>query len=503
MSRLVDPERVPVILAAGETSERSELVTPLDLAERAAGAALSGAPGLGSTIDRVEVVGILAGGGPAPAASLAARLGIKPTLTATTTVGGNTPQWLVGRAADDIVEGRVRAVLIAGAEALRSHLARRPGGAAAPTAADIDGVEPDPVIGDARPGLSDPETAAGLLLPAHVYPLFENALARKCGRTPEEHRRVLGELMSPFTEVAATRPHAWFPRPLSADDISTPSDDNRLTAEPYTKRMNAVIAVDQGAALVVTSLAVARLLGAEDRAVFVWSVADASDVWFPSQRRDLTSSPGIAAASIAALAAAGAGIDDIALLDVYSCFPSAVQIAAAALGVAQDDARGLTVTGGLPYFGGPGNNYCTHSIAALTESLRGAADGTLGLITGLGWYITKHSVGVYGSAPPPRGYRRGDTSADQARIDASALEVAPIAAGMAAATIDAATVVYDRDGAPISAPAIATLDDGRRVVARAPQEDLGQLAGSNITGWRVTISGSPPTYHLETDGRVS
>lgn len=503
MNRLVDPELVPVILAGGEASERNGVVTPLDLVERAATATLECAPGLGAAVDRLEVVGILAGGGRAPATDLAARLGINPAVTATTTVGGNTPQWLVGRAADDIAAGRVRAVLIAGAEALRSHQARRASGAGAPGTSIGNGAEPDPVIGDGRPGLSEAEMAAGLLLPAHVYPLFENALAYRHGRTPEEHREVLGELMSPFTKVAATRPHAWFPQALTPRAISTPSQENRLTAEPYTKRMNAVIAVDQGAALAVTSLAVARLLGVDDKAVYVWSAADASDVWFPSQRPELASSPGIAAASTAALSSAGVGIDDVARLDLYSCFPSAVQIAAAAVGVAYDDARGLTVTGGLPYFGGPGNNYCTHSIAALAESLRGAPERTLGMITGLGWFVTKHSVGVYGSTPPPLGYRRGDTSAAQSRIDASALDVAPDAGDGIRATVDGATVVYDRDGAPISAPVIATLDDGRRVAARAPAEDLGQLAGANITGSRITVSGSPPTYRLETDGPVS
>ena len=496
---MVDPERIPVVVAVGEASEREALVSPLDLAERASAAALAGTRALGSAIDRVEVVRILAGGGQAPASELAVRLGIKPKAKATTTVGGNTPQWLVGRAADDIAAGRVRAVLIAGAEALRSHQARRSAGAAPSSAED----PPDPVIGDDRPGLSDVEVASGLFLPAHVYPLFESAIATQLGRSVEEHRAALGRLMAPFSAVAAMRPHAWFPEALTPQAISTPSPDNRVTAEPYTKRMNAVIMVDQGAAVVVTSLAVAQELGVADSAVFVWSAADCSDVWFPSQRPDLGASPAIAAASAAALPAAGAGMDDIARLDLYSCFPSAVQMAAAALGIAPDDTRGLTVTGGLPYFGGPGNNYCTHSIAALTESLQGAQDGTLGLITGLGWYMTKHSVGIYGSTPPPGGYRRGDTSREQQRIDATALAAAADAGDGSRAIVEATTVIYDREGNPTSAPVIASLPDGRRIVARAAESDLAGLAGCNIAGSEVQVSGSPPTYHLETDSSVS
>lgn len=508
---MTDPERTPVIVAVGEASEREAIVSPLDLAERAALAALAGTGGLASMVDRVEVVGILAGGGQSPASELSTRLGIKPAATATTTVGGNTPQWLVGRAADDVAAGRVRAVLVAGAEALRSHQARRDAGGptgggptgGGPTGGGATGsgdpgvaVSADPIIGDTRPGLSDHEMACGLFLPAHVYPLFESAIAARLGRGVEEHRAALGRLMAPFTEVAATRPHAWFPKVLSPDEISSPSADNRVTAEPYTKRMNAVIMVDQGAALVVTSLAVARDLGIEDSAVFVWSAADCSDVWFPSERPDLAASPAIGATASAALATAGVGIDDIARLDLYSCFPSAVQMAAGALGVAGDDPRGLTVTGGLPYFGGPGNNYCTHSIAAMFESLRGAPDHTLGLITGLGWYVTKHSLGIYGSSPPPDGYRRADCSEEQEKIDSAALVVAGDTGGPVVARVEAATVIYDREGNPSSAPVIARLDDGRRVVARASVSDLAALAGRNIAGEVVRVTGSPPEYHL-------
>ena len=495
MTPRMDPDRTPVVIAAGETSERDGLVGPLDLAERALAAVLAEAPGLGAAADRLEVVGILAGGGSAPAAELAGRLGIKSAVTATTTVGGNSPQWLVGRAADDIAAGRARAVLIAGAEALRSQQARRSAGA---PSTSHEGAS-DPVIGDDRPGLSDLEMEAGLFLPAHVYPLFESAIAKRAGRRVDDHRAALGRLMAPFTDVAATRPHAWFPERLTPELIATPSPDNRVTAEPYTKRMNAVIMVDQGAAVALTSLALARELGLEERAVYVWSAADASDVWFPSQRPDLASSPAVAAAARAALSAAGIGIDEIARLDIYSCFPSAVQMGAEALGVRGDDARGLTVTGGLPYFGGPGNNYCTHAIAAMTESLRGAPAGSLGLVTGLGWYVTKHSIGVYGSSPPPEGYRRGDTAGDQRRIDATALPTAGDAGEGAIAAVDAATVVYDRDGTPVSAPVIATLADGRRIVARAEPDDLPALAGLNIAGKAVTVTGRPPTYRLETD----
>ncbi|HLI52757.1 MAG TPA: hypothetical protein VKU88_00375 [Acidimicrobiales bacterium] len=484
----LDPWRTPVVIGAAQCVERDEVVTPLDMLERAAAETLSRAPGAASHIDEVHAVGILFGGGDAPASELCRRLGLDPPARFTTTIGGNTPQWLVGRAADRIAAGTVGAILIAGAEAVRSQRVRplppappAPGGA-------------DPVEGDPRPGLSATEMAAGLAVPAQVYPLFESVLAARAGRDPAEQRRWLGGILSPFTEVAAANPFAWFRQTLSAEEIAAPGPDNRVAAEPYTKRMNAFLNVDQSAAFLVTSLGKARELGAAGGCAFVWAAADANDVWHVSERPDLAASPGIAAAGEAVLAAAGVGLDDVSFFDLYSCFPSAVQIAAAALGLDLADRRRLTVTGGLPYFGGPGNNYTTHAIASLAQRLRDT--GGLGLISGLGWYCTKHSLGVYGAEPPPGGYRRGDTSSAQRAIDATSLEVAAGLDRPVEATVEASTVLYDRKGQPVGAPAVATLADGRRIVAAAAPEELRQLDGQLIVGARVAVEGSPPRYRV-------
>jgi acetyl-CoA C-acetyltransferase len=256
--------------------------------------------------------------------------------------------------------------------------------------------------------------------------------------------------------------------------------------------MCAVMGVDQGAAVVVCSLAAARRAGVADRAVFCLAGADAADVWFPAARPDPGTSPGIAAAGAAALAAAGLGADDIALFDLYSCFPCAVQMGAAALGIDLDDRRGLTVTGGLPYFGGPGNNYTLHAIATMTDRLR-TETGT-GLVTGLGWYVTKHSVGIYGSEPPSGGWRPGDTANAQGVIDAGAVPVADTAEGPA--VVVASTVVAGPDGAPSAAPVVARLPDGRQVAAAAESGELPSLAGRNLVGRRVVVSGGPPRYRV-------
>jgi acetyl-CoA C-acetyltransferase len=490
----MDAERTPVVIASGQTLERDDYVTPLDLAERAASIALDagdrGSGALRGRTERVSVVNMLSPGGPSPASMLATRLGLRrATRCETTTVGGNTPQWLVTRAARDIAAGTLTgATLIVGAETMRSARSQP----TFPPAAD--GFSPDPVIGEDRPGIGPAETAVGVLAPAHVYPLFESVLAARAGRSFAEQRAFLGRLLAPFTEVAAKHPHAWFTEPRSAQELAEPSPSNRLVTEPYTKLMNAFLGGDQAAAIVVTSLAVARQLGVADGAVFVWSGADASDVWFPSARPDLGASPGIAAAGRAALDAAGVTVDDLAAFDLYSCFPSAVQMGAAALGVALDDGRGLTVTGGLPYFGGPGNNYTTHAIATMVDRLR-TEPGT-GLVTGLGWYVTKHSVGVYGTTPPPNGFAAGDTGAAQRAIDASALDVVVGEVLDADATVDASTVIYTPAGDVQSAPVIATLADGRRVVATAAPTDGRAVETENLVGRRVHVTGWPPTYKV-------
>jgi acetyl-CoA C-acetyltransferase len=348
------------------------------------------------------------------------------------------------------------------------------------------------VVGDDRPGIGPAEVNAGLLAPVHVYALFESVIARRAGHGPAEHRAVLGSLMAPFTEVAAQHPCAWFPEGRSAAELSEPSPDNRLVSEPYTKRMCAVINVDQAAAVLVTSLGAARAAGCADRAVFCWSGSEANDVWFPAARPDPGTSPGLRAAASAALAAAGVGVDDINAFDLYSCFPCAVEMAIEALGLDPRDPRGLTVTGGLPYFGGPGNDYSLHAVATLTDRLR--ERGGTGLVNALGWYVTKHAVGIYGAAPPPRGWQVGDTTSAQRAIDASAVGVATEADGRA--TVVASTVAYGARGTVSAAPVIARLDDGRHLAAAAADSELLSLAGRDLVGARVEVTGTPVRYRV-------
>lgn len=498
-------DRTPVLFGAGQLTQRdvepAEAKEPLammeEVAHRAAADAGANAGAL-ERLDTVAVVNILSWHyGNAPGL-LAARLGARPAQQIYTTVGGNTPQFLINEIATQIASGRARFALVAGAEAVRTLVrARRAGvelhwtsgGTGAPT-----------VLGESKHGTSDHEVHHGLQLPTTIYPLFENALRAHYRLGLGAHRERLGALCNRFSAVAAHNPYAWFRQERSAEEITTVTAQNRFIGFPYPKYMNAIMEVDQAAAVLMTSVAGARALGIDpSRWVYLWGAADAQDHWFLSDRVDYHSSPAIRAAGQSALRMAGLGIGEIDYFDLYSCFPSAVQIGRDMLGVAADDPRPLTVTGGLPYHGGPGNNYTMHAVATMMDKVR-AAPGTKGLVTGLGWYVTKHSLGIYGAPPPPRPWQREEPSTYQRAIDGMphpTLTASP----QGRATIETYTVLHDRDGTPVRGIIIGRLADGQRFLANTPDERsvLESLKSQEAIGRTGTVSSSDGTNRFDLD----
>jgi acetyl-CoA C-acetyltransferase len=496
--------RTPVLIGAGQVSQRLDDPTrarePIDLLADAArrAEADAGAPRSPlAAVDTVAVVDIVSWKYPDAGALLGRRLGIDPRTTVTTTVGGNSPQLLVNELAAMITRGDARAVLLGGAECVytRWRARREPKVWLDWTQAD------DPpcqhVVGDARPGTNDYEMAHTAIAPTQIYPLFETALRAELGHTVDEHQRVVSELWASFAAVAAGNPHAWSSTPLSAVDIRTPSPENRIVTFPYLKRMCANIDVDQAAALLLTSYELARDIGVpDDRLVFPLAGADAHDHFFFSERDALSASPAIAAAGRAALGAAGVGIDDVARFDLYSCFPSAVEIALSALGLRgplDGDGRPLTVTGGLGFAGGPANDYPTHAIAAMVDACR-RDPGSVGMVSALGWYVTKHSIGLYSTIPPRSGFVRADADRVQAQVDAlPRRDTAGAYDGRA--IIEATAVVYDREGAPAVAIVSTLTPDGRRALANT--RDAAVMLEMTEKAWEGR------TVELRTDGTVN
>lgn len=467
----------PVIIGVAQFTNRparlsrtdGDAVEPVEMMARVARAAEAdaGVAGLLSRLDSVQVVNILGWTYPDAPGMLAERIGAAPSHAVYSAIGGDTPQRLINETAGAIAAGRTRVALIAGAEALESlRMARKmqqrlPWPVRGP---------PRRIDGEVRPGFSESEAKHGCTLPIQFYPLFENAIRAHAGLSVDEHRQRLGKLCAAMSAVAAGNPYARFPAAWTAEEITTVTPKNRMVCFPYPKLMNAFIEVDQAAAVIVTGSRTARELGVpEDRWVYLHGCGQAVEKWFVSERRDFHSSPAIRAATERAMGMAGVTADDVAMFDLYSCFPSSVQLALDALGVRIDDPRGVTVTGGLPYFGGPGNNYVTHAVATMVQRLREAPD-QFGLVTGLGWFSTKHAAGVYSAKRPSGAWERTDPKADQAAIDAM---VSPPFATEAEGTaaVETYTVAFSPSGDPDHAIVVGRLNgSGARFFANTPPD---------------------------------
>jgi acetyl-CoA C-acetyltransferase len=242
-----------------------------------------------------------------------------------------------------------------------------------------------------------------------------------------------------------------------------------MIAYPYTKYLNAVMETDQAAAVLLMSAGAARELGVPgDRQVHWWGGADTvEEAWFPSERPDFSACPSLRDAAAGALAEAGLALDEIDCIDLYSCFPVAVEMACEMLGLDEDDPRGLTLTGGLPYAGGPGNNYTLHALAAMAERLR-ARPGAKGLVTGNGWYLTRHAASIWSTLPreksgaPPA----APTAAERARRR----PLPPVAEARGTGTVETYTVLFDREGQPARGIVLGRTRAGERFLANTPDD---------------------------------
>src|SRR5271156_75276 len=400
----VDP-RTPVLIGYGQANHRDEVdletrsVEPVDLMVAATRAAAD--VRVFEAVDSIRVVNVLSAHYRDPGLLLGQRIGASNFTTLYSPVGGNVPQSLVNQACLDIQQGRAGLVLLAGAETWRTRRALRAHGGKLEWTAQDESVPMAEVSGDDVPMAGDAEIRIKLPGPAYIYPLFEQALRIANGESVEDHLKRIGELWGRFNAVAVDNPHAWIRKPVTADEIAQPGPQNRMISWPYTKLMNSNNMVDQGAALVLASVEQAtRLQIPSESWVYPHAGTDAHDTPAIAERDELHRSTAIRIAGARVLELADLGIDDVDYVDLYSCFPSAVQVAAAELGLGLDDpGRPLTVTGGLTFAGGPWRHYVMHSIATMAQLLV-ANPGRRALITANGGYLTKHSFGVHRTAPP-------------------------------------------------------------------------------------------------------
>ncbi len=484
----VDP-KTPVLVGYGQVNHRGDIdpatrsVEPVDLMAAASREAADSR--VLEAVDSIRVVNVLSAHYRDPGLLLGQRIGAHDVTTLYSPVGGNVPQSLVNQACLDIQRGRAGVVLLAGAETWRTRRGLRAKGGKLEWTVQDESVPTAPVSGDDVPMAGDAEIRIGLDRPAYVYPLFEQALRIANGESIEDHLERIGELWARFNAVAVNNPHAWIRKPVTAAEIRQPGPQNRMISWPYTKLMNSNNMVDQGAALILTSVEQARRLRIPaERWVFPHAGTDGHDTPAIAERDELHRSAAIRIAGARALELAGVGVDDVDYVDLYSCFPSAVQVAAAELGLSVDDpARPLTVTGGLTFAGGPWSNYVMHSIATVAELLV-ANPGRRALITANGGYLTKHSFGVYGTEPPAE-FRWEDA---QPAVDRD-----PTREGLVewegVGTVEAWTTPFDRDGKPEKAFVSVRTPDGSRTLAVIADPAAAEATvREDIGGAKVAVS---------------
>jgi acetyl-CoA C-acetyltransferase len=506
----IDP-RTPVIVGVGQVAERIEdpdyrRRSPVELAAEAARGALadSGAPPnrVAEAVDTVAGVRQFEISHPRAIAplgrsnnfprSVAGRVGAAPRRSILTVAGGQVPQQLVTELAGAIAEGHTDVALAFGAEALSTVQLLAAAEDRPDWSETVEGQLDDRGydIGDlVRPY----QLRHGLTSPLIAYALFENARRARLKLTPDEYARAeMGELFAPFTEVAAANPLAAARVRRDATELIRPGPRNRLIAEPYSRYLVAREKVNQGAAVLLVSGEAADRLGVPaERRVYLHGHADLRerDVL---ERPDLGRSPASVAATRLALELAGVGVDDLATIDLYSCFPVAVSVVREGLGLAIDDPRGLTVTGGLPFFGGPGNNYSMHAIAETVCRAR-ATPGARGLVGANGGALSKYSAGVYSTTPvpwrPARRPRRAELDAAPAPV------VVERAEGWA--TVETYTVAYREDGGRIGT-VVGRLaeNDARFLAVAAHEETLDALGGGEPIGLRVRARANGEVNHV-------
>lgn len=496
-------ESTPVIVGVGEASERIgapgyAALSPADLAGKAAAAALADAlPGgdresLAQTIDLIAAIRQFESSGPGVRPPFGAadnfpravgrRIGADPARALLEVVGGQGPQHLVNQMAHLIAAGEVGLALLVGAEAISTVRQLASQGREPDWSESVGGQLEDRGYG--LEGLLSRDLAThGARTPALVYGLCENARRQKIGLDRDAYRLAMGRLFAPFSKIAASNPHAMSREMRAPADLARVAPDNRLIADPYTRRLVARDQANQGAAVLMTSMGRARALGiGQDRFVYLHGGADVKERTV-MERGDLGASPAAVLACRAALDAAATPLAAIDVFDLYSCFPIAVFNILDGLGLSADDPRPLTAAGGLPYFGGAGNNYSMHAIASLVRILR-AAPARIGLVGANGGFLSKYSVGVYSAAA--RRFRPFESRSLQREIDGW-----PAPRRLSDFTGEARIETYtiDHSVQPARAIVIARTSTGQRTVSSTVEPSLvDAFLAREPLGARITVA---------------
>jgi acetyl-CoA C-acetyltransferase len=495
----LDPN-TPVVVGVGQAAERIDdasyrAMSPVELAAAAARAAVEDCGAfdidVAAAIDTVagvrqfEISGIVnapLGRSNNYPRSVANRIGADPARAILEVVGGQGPQHLINELAADIAAGRSQAAMVFGSDATSTLRFFARAEAKPDFTETVDGELEDRGQGIEKL-ISRYTVSHGLTSAPIQYALLENARRAGTGLGPAEYRRRMAKLFAPFTKIAASNPFAAAPVERTVDELITVSERNRMIADPYPRLMVARDQVNQGAAALLMSVEAARRLGVpEDNWVYLRGHADIEEQLLLA-RADLGHAPSHLLAVREALAVAGIGLDDVDTFDLYSCFPVPVFNICDGMGIAPDDPRGLTLTGGLPFFGGAGNNYSMHAVAETVARMR-SAPGQFGLVGANGGILSKYSVGVYSTVPAEW---TPDRSAQlQAQVDGWPTEAVTEKAD-GDATIETYTVRHD-DGRPTGIIiGRLTGDDSRFLATTEDDELIALLVDGDPLGRKVRV----------------
>jgi acetyl-CoA C-acetyltransferase len=494
-------DNTPVIIGVGQESEHPgdpdyRAMSHMDIGGEALKAAIADAAAaqgnLAAAIDTIAAIRQFDnstpyskrpfGGSNNTPRSIGARAGADPKRAILEVSGGQGNQKLVGELARDIAEGRSSVAAVVGAEAISTVLALTAKGETPDWSEEIEGQLEDRGYG--LEGLMDPAFSKhGATGAIPVYALFDNARRGKLGLSPDDYRRSIGALFAPFTKIAAQNPHAASREVRSADELATVTDRNRIVAEPYTRMTVARDQVNQGAAIIIASAKAAHALGVpKSQWVHIHGVSNAMELT-PLRRPDLASSPASIRSVERALALAGKAMDDMAFLDLYSCFAIPVFNIMDHYGIAADDPRGLTLTGGLPFFGGAGNNYSAHAIAEAVQRVR-KAPGSYALVGANGGVMSKYATGIYSTDPADwSSGSRWESLSDET----GGVTIAENPSGPAAL---ATYTVIPGKGDPL-AIVVASNSHGERLVARAVLDNEAirqEFAEGDVFGRSLSIA---------------
>ncbi len=454
---MIDP-RTPVIVGVAQANERELDSEPIVALTSVVNDALerTGAP---TTIaSRVGSVRVLQGMWTYRDAGrlVAQECGFGAVQTTLSPVGGNEVYDLVNVTAADIQAGRLDAAVVCSSEVLRTTRRLRELGERQERRPEPETAMPDHSYARGEQQFDPDQIAVGAILPVNFYAMIEAAMRHERGESVEAHSKRIADLWARASEVAVDNPYAASPHVVSGDDVATVSARNRIIAAPYTKLMTANIDVDQAAAVVMCSFETARAAGvAADDMVFLSAGTGATETWELTKRWALHESPAMRIAGQRILELSGCAIDEFDDIDLYSCFPSAVQLGQEYLEMGLD--RPYTITGGLTFSGGPFNSYCLQALATACDRIRDGRSAQT-LLTGNGGYFTKHAFVALSTQPPVQGVR---SARPQAEVDAGRHREPPTAAPSRAA-METYTVTYDREGNAETAIMTALDADGCR-----------------------------------------